>query len=81
MRGVVPTQYEIFDASKKLYLILELATGGDLFDRIVARGVYTEVDASRALRELCSALAHVHARGIIHRDLKVRKYPCSRTPT
>ena len=62
--------YEIFEQDKKLYLVMELASGGDLFDRIITRGSFSEADASAAVSQLCSALKHVHAKGIIHRDLK-----------
>ena len=50
-----PGLYEIFDASAKLYIVMELAAGGDLFDRIVSRGSYTEVwpaDPTRAALKL-----------------------------
>lgn len=56
---------------------MELASGGDLFDRIVARGSYVEADASRVVRELCEALAHVHQRAIVHRDLKPENILCA----
>ena len=58
-------------------LPLRFARAGDLFDRIIARGSYTEADASRVVRELCGALAHVHRKGIVHRDLKPENILCA----
>ena len=71
--------FQIFDAKARLYIVMELAEGGDLFDRIVARGSYTEADAKRAVRQLCSALAHVHQQSIVHRDLKPENLLCAST--
>ena len=48
----------------------QLVTGGELFDRIVERGQYTERDAADTIYTLCDALNHLHARKIVHRDLK-----------
>jgi len=61
--------YEVFDTPSKYSVVMELATGGDLSRRIRRRPL-PEDHAKRILRELCSALTHVHARGIVHRDLK-----------
>ena len=47
--------FEIFDEHKKMNLVMELVTGGELFDRIVAKGSYSEKDAAQCLKELCSA--------------------------
>lgn len=49
---------------------MELVTGGELFDRIVERGQYTERDAADVIATLCDALNHMHAHNVVHRDLK-----------
>jgi serine/threonine protein kinase len=51
-------------------LVMELVTGGELFDRIVERGQYTERDAADVIATLCDALNHMHAHNVVHRDLK-----------
>jgi len=62
--------YEVFDEGKKMHLVMELATGGELFDRIVAKSSYTEREAANTIKTLCEALSHLHALKIVHRDLK-----------
>jgi len=62
--------FEVFDEPKKMNLIMELVTGGELFDRIVAKGSYTEKDAANNMLTLCTALDYLHAKKIVHRDLK-----------
>jgi len=62
--------YEVFDEAKFMHLVMELVTGGELFDRIVEAGSYTEKDAATTISTLCSALDHLHQKKIVHRDLK-----------
>uniref|UniRef100_A0A8C5HAL1 Calcium/calmodulin-dependent protein kinase type 1D-like n=1 Tax=Gouania willdenowi TaxID=441366 RepID=A0A8C5HAL1_GOUWI len=61
---------DIYESSNHLYLIMQLVSGGELFDRIVEKGFYTEMDASRLIRQVLDAVNYLHAMGIVHRDLK-----------
>uniref|UniRef100_A0A8C9G359 Protein kinase domain-containing protein n=1 Tax=Pavo cristatus TaxID=9049 RepID=A0A8C9G359_PAVCR len=61
---------EIFETPTDISLVLELVTGGELFDRIVEKGYYSERDAADAVKQILEAVAYLHANGIVHRDLK-----------
>ncbi|GBO34459.1 Calcium/calmodulin-dependent protein kinase type 1, partial [Araneus ventricosus] len=62
---------ETFEDKNKVYLVMELVTGGELFDRIVEKGSYTEKDASHLIRQILEAVDYMHSQGVVHRDLKV----------
>eukprot|EP01104_Vermistella_antarctica_P017521 TRINITY_DN6213_c0_g1_i1.p1 TRINITY_DN6213_c0_g1~~TRINITY_DN6213_c0_g1_i1.p1 ORF type:complete len:517 (-),score=183.77 TRINITY_DN6213_c0_g1_i1:30-1580(-) len=61
---------DIFDTGRHLFLILELATGGELFDKIVDKGFFPEEEARVVFRQLLGAIQYLHSNGIAHRDLK-----------
>ncbi|XP_039299072.1 calcium/calmodulin-dependent protein kinase type 1 isoform X5 [Nilaparvata lugens] len=61
---------ETFEDKHKVYLVMELVTGGELFDRIVEKGSYTEKDASDLIRQVLEAVDYMHEQGVVHRDLK-----------
>lgn len=62
--------YDVIDTKEEIFLVMELVPGGDLFDRIVDHGKYSEVDAATIIKNMTTALDHMHSQSIIHRDLK-----------
>ncbi|NXI28583.1 KPSH1 kinase, partial [Sterrhoptilus dennistouni] len=61
---------EVFETQDRVYMVMELATGGELFDRIIAKGSFTERDATRVLQMVLDGVRYLHTLGITHRDLK-----------
>jgi serine/threonine protein kinase len=62
---------DVYIAPTTIYLVMELMHGGDLFDRIIERGFFSETMARRVMRRLFSAVYHLHEEcSIVHRDLK-----------
>lgn len=59
-----------FESRDKFYIVTQLATGGELFDRIVQQGRFTEHDASLVVVQMLDAITYLHKRDIVHRDLK-----------
>ena len=61
---------EVFDTGKTFYMVLEMCSGGELFDRIEQKDHYSEDEARSVVLQVNSALHHCHEKGVIHRDLK-----------
>lgn len=57
-----------------VHLVMELCEGGELFDRIVARGHYTERAAAGVTRTIVEVVQLCHKHGVIHRDLKPENF-------
>lgn len=59
-----------FESRDKYYIVTELATGGELFDRICDQGKFTEKDASQTIKQVLGAVNYLHQNNVVHRDLK-----------
>ncbi|KAM0248393.1 hypothetical protein ACHAQJ_009495 [Trichoderma viride] len=59
-----------FESRDKFYIVTQLATGGELFDRICDRGKFTEKDASQTIKQILDAVDYLHKNDVVHRDLK-----------
>ncbi|PKU71185.1 Phosphoenolpyruvate carboxylase kinase 1 [Dendrobium catenatum] len=62
--------HQVYEDITAVYLILDLCTGPDLFDRIASHGPFFESEAAALITELVEAIAECHRRGIAHRDIK-----------
>ncbi|XVE81720.1 hypothetical protein DITRI_Ditri15bG0088500 [Diplodiscus trichospermus] len=62
--------HEVMATKTKIYLVMELATGGELFAKVLRRGRLAESAARRYFSQLVSALHFCHQNGVAHRDLK-----------
>jgi hypothetical protein len=61
---------EIFEDEKYYYMVLDLVSGGEMFEHLIKLGAYSEADASRLVKEVAAALTFLHGIGIVHGDLK-----------
>lgn len=57
-----------------VHIVMEFCRGGELFDRIVKAQRFTEKHAADIMRQMLSAVKHLHEHGIVHRDLKPENY-------
>ncbi|EAY76207.1 hypothetical protein OsI_04143 [Oryza sativa Indica Group] len=63
-----------YEDKQSVHLVMELCAGGELFDRIIAKGHYTERAAASLLRTIVEIIHTCHSLGVIHRDLKPENF-------
>jgi len=69
--------YAIVETESMIYIVMELAAGGELFEHIVQAGSYDEAKTRTVIRQLLEALRHLHTIGITHRDIKPENILCT----
>jgi len=67
---------EVFFGSRTVYLVMELCTGGELFEYLSQHGSkgLSEIQAARHIKDMLSAITYLHSRNIMHRDLKLENF-------
>ena len=66
----VLTLHDYFETPNNLYLVMDLCTGGELFDRICQVGQFYEKDAAKIVFTTLGAVSYLHKLNVVHRDLK-----------
>ena len=72
--------YDVYMTSNKIYIVMELMAGGELFDYVVKKGTLTEAEASIIVRMVTSAMVYMHGKNIMHRDLKPENLLLTHSP-
>ena len=68
--------HEVFYARRNIYLVMELASGGELFDLLTSQpgDRFSEPFAADLMAQMLSAVHYIHSRGVVHRDLKLENF-------
>lgn len=72
----------MFESSCTLHLVTEYAAGGELFEYLISRphGLLSEAEASRLIRQVLSAIAYMHEKDVMHRDIKLENILLAQKP-
>jgi len=71
----------IYETPEEAQLVMEYMEGGELYDRLAERTLYTEAAAAEATHQMLLAVAYLHGQGIAHRDLKLENFLYERRDT
>ena len=67
---------EVYESDTEIYLVQELADGGELFDKLDEQPDYhySESQCANLVRQMLNAVAYLHSKGIVHRDIKLENF-------
>jgi serine/threonine protein kinase len=74
----VTQMYEVIATESSIWIVTELCCGGELFDYLAEKGRLGEDEAKGMFGQLCLAVAYLHEKGIVHRDLKLGDFGFTR---
>src|ERR1044072_5098818 len=63
-----------YEDRQNVHLVMELCSGGELFDRIIEKGNYSEREAATVMRQVVNVVHICHFMGVMHRDLKPENF-------
>jgi len=66
--------HESFEDQRSIYLVMEMCSGGELFDRIIEAGHFSEVQAAILMQQVVRAIFYMHENHVTHRDLKPENF-------
>jgi len=78
--GIIKLE-DVYVTAEKIYMVMELMGGGELFDYVVEKGTLTEEEASAIVNKVTSAVVYMHQLNIIHRDMKPENLLLVRKPS
>lgn len=65
---------DVYETDDELVFVMEFLKGGELYDRLVSQGKYSELDAATAAYQMLRAISYLHTHGVVHRDLKLENF-------
>ncbi|CAN8066601.1 unnamed protein product [Agarophyton chilense] len=68
--------YDIFDSARETFVVMEYLAGGELLEMITENDHLSEKNSKQVIREVLQAVHYLHARGIVHRDVKPENILC-----
>lgn len=74
--GNIVQTTDLFESENKLYIVMEYMPGGNLQEFVDQNGPLGENGARHVMRDILSAVEYIHANGVVHRDIKVRRFTC-----
>ncbi|KAG0166083.1 hypothetical protein DFQ30_007597 [Apophysomyces sp. BC1015] len=66
----IVSMHGLYESKEAVYIVTDLASGGELFQQLLDKGSYTEKDAASVIRQCLEGLAYLHENDIVHRDIK-----------